>query len=85
MLMFTDLLAVAGLVALVLGWLAAQRLAARHGSPESEAFRCGACSGDCGGSRPDCPGLRFSPRPKTGEADPAPAPEATVPGRGEPR
>lgn len=57
--MLTDALAIAALVALVLGWLAAQRLASRHGSPQASAFRCGACSGDCGGSRPDCPRSRL--------------------------
>lgn len=53
--MLTDVLAVAGLIALVLVWLVAQRLGARHGPPGAGALRCGACRGDCGGSRPDCP------------------------------
>lgn len=67
--MLTDALAVAALVALVLGWLAAQRLASRHGSPEPGAFRCGACSGDCGGSRPDCPQGRLSAPAATDGSD----------------
>lgn len=62
-LMLTDVLAVAGLIALVLVWLAAQRLGVRHGPPGTGAFRCGACRGDCGGSRPDCPLGRPSAAP----------------------
>lgn len=58
--MLIDALAVVGLVALVLVWLATQKLGARHGAPAAGALRCGACSGDCGNRRPDCPRFRLS-------------------------
>lgn len=67
--MLTDALAIVGLVALLFLWLAVQRLASRHGSPEAGAFRCGACSGDCGWSRPDCPRHRLLARPGADEGD----------------
>lgn len=53
--MLSDVFAVAGLIALLLVWLALQRWAARHRGAELAASRWGACGGDCGGARSGCP------------------------------
>lgn len=68
--MITDFLAVTGLVVAVLVWLTIQRSAARHGLSARGMFRCGACKGDCGGSRPDCPKSRLGLDGRPGEGAP---------------
>lgn len=68
--MITNALAITGLVAAVLLWLTIQRSATRHGLSARGMFRCGACKGDCGGSRADCPKGRLALHGRANDREP---------------